>query len=364
MDETYYCSRPFEHIELMTDGKVLPCCPPWLNTHYTYGNIETDSYEELWNGEKAQEFRRSILDGSFRHCNRKSCPHLQEKINTVKKLEDMHHDQIKEDIKKNLTVLPHGPLEIIFNYDSSCNLACPSCRSSIIMNSKERHGEILEFQRILKSEYFRDVETFIVTGSGDAFGSPTFRELMQNLEREDCPSLKTLGLLTNALLAKKYWHTLSDFTLSIIRWINVSVDAACEETYMVNRWPGRWDVLKENLDFIKDKKESSSSSLEHFQISFVVQQNNYKEMMDFARMGIEYGCEKIQFQIIERQFTAMAGGEEAWVKKAVAEPSHPEYQELIKILIDPIWEQLKNEIDIEFGPLYDTREREMIRKIK
>ena len=49
MDETYYCSRPFEHMGLMYSGKVWPCCPPWLNTEYTYGNIETDSYEELWN---------------------------------------------------------------------------------------------------------------------------------------------------------------------------------------------------------------------------------------------------------------------------------------------------------------------------
>ena len=71
-EKRYYCTKPFEQIQLLENGNMIPCCPPWIN-HYTIGNINEGSYEEIWNGEKAQEFRKSILDGSFRYCNEKSC---------------------------------------------------------------------------------------------------------------------------------------------------------------------------------------------------------------------------------------------------------------------------------------------------
>ena len=61
----YYCTRAFGHMQLMDNGNVLPCCPAWVN-HYTIGNLKEQSAEEVWNGEKARDFRKSILDGSFK----------------------------------------------------------------------------------------------------------------------------------------------------------------------------------------------------------------------------------------------------------------------------------------------------------
>ena len=47
-----YCTRAFDHVQLLDNGEMTPCCPPWVD-HYSIGNINKQSYEEIWNGEKA-----------------------------------------------------------------------------------------------------------------------------------------------------------------------------------------------------------------------------------------------------------------------------------------------------------------------
>ena len=72
----YICIRPFSEAQIMANGDVLGCCPSWVN-NYKLGNLKKKSLKEIWNDKPAQEFRKSILDGSFRFCNENSCPLLQ-----------------------------------------------------------------------------------------------------------------------------------------------------------------------------------------------------------------------------------------------------------------------------------------------
>ena len=81
-DKKYYCTRPFEWFAVLDNGDVSPCCPPWIDG-YRIGNLYEQSVDEVWNGEKAQDFRRSILDGSFEYSNSLSCPFLQSKTDCV-----------------------------------------------------------------------------------------------------------------------------------------------------------------------------------------------------------------------------------------------------------------------------------------
>ncbi len=99
-DKKYYCTRPFEWFAVLDNGDVSPCCPPWING-YRIGNLYEESVDEVWNGKKAQDFRRSILDGSFEYCNSLSCPFLQSKTDSVLTLHQIEginplvHDDIK-----------------------------------------------------------------------------------------------------------------------------------------------------------------------------------------------------------------------------------------------------------------------------
>ena len=305
MNERHYCTRPFEFFETHDDGNVSFCCPSWIN-NYHIGNINENSVEEVWNGEAAQELRRSILDGSFRYCDEKVCPHLSTKTHCVQTLHqiegavDKGWDLVADDIRNNKTILDHKPLLLHFGYDRSCQLACPSCRLEVIMESGKRREYILGLQDKLRKEAFKDAKTFTITGSGDPFASPVFRELLMTLEEHEAPNLEYIQLLTNGLLIDKYWNKISDFAREKIQHISISIDAASQETYKKVRKGGDWNRLLENLGFTKKLKDEGQ--IISFNTSFVVQADNVEEMLNFVDLCADYDVTLVQFQTYEPDF--------------------------------------------------------------
>ncbi len=53
-------------------GDVRLCA--W--TGYNLGNLQENTIEELWHGEKAEIFRQSMIDGNYQFCNCQACPYM------------------------------------------------------------------------------------------------------------------------------------------------------------------------------------------------------------------------------------------------------------------------------------------------
>src|SRR4030042_6325081 len=102
-----FCSKPFKWCEVSRgnrEGQLFLCCPAWLAT--SVGNLGDQSVLEIWNSARAQDIRRSILDGSFRYCNRSLCPNLQSVTDSVCHIENMTDPDLLAILGKGLTVLP------------------------------------------------------------------------------------------------------------------------------------------------------------------------------------------------------------------------------------------------------------------
>jgi len=56
------CARLWLSPVITWDGKVLPCCFD-KNAEYVMGDLNQDSFREIWNGPKYRIFRKSILTG-------------------------------------------------------------------------------------------------------------------------------------------------------------------------------------------------------------------------------------------------------------------------------------------------------------
>jgi radical SAM protein with 4Fe4S-binding SPASM domain len=56
------CARLWFNPVITWDGKVIPCCFD-KNAEYVMGDINFDSFREIWNGPKYRIFRKSILSG-------------------------------------------------------------------------------------------------------------------------------------------------------------------------------------------------------------------------------------------------------------------------------------------------------------
>jgi len=342
-----FCSKPFKWFEVTgfknPKGDVYMCCPGWLST--PIGNLQNQSVEEIWNGKKAQKIRRSILDGTFDYCNRKTCPFLQTVSGPVQKVPDVEEEDLKEIIAKDLVVLPHGPREINCSYDRSCNLSCPSCRVEVIIETQHEQ-QILNIQEKLNKEAFKDAWLIYITGSGDPFGSPYFSRLLRSMKIAEMPNLPKVRLHTNALLwTPRIWCQIPKEVRTLIRSAEISIDAATSETYAFNRRGGDFDRLLQNLEFISSLRREGP--LEEVTISMVVQENNFREMPEFVRIGQRFQFDIVYFSQLVNWGTF---SKDEFQLRAIHLPDHPRHQELAGVLTEDI---LKDPI-VYLGNLTDV----------
>ena len=333
--ERLFCSKPFSWFEVSRgseEGETYLCCPSWLEK--PIGNLLRSSVDELWNGATAADIRRSILDGSFEYCNYRRCPFLQSRSGPVQRVADVVDPLLRRAIDEGLTILPWGPVQIIASYDRSCNLSCPSCRTQLIMEH-DRRDEIMTIQRKLTDEALGQAELLYITGSGDPFGSPFFRSWLQTMRRSDMPALKRIHLHTNALLwTKRIWKTIPEEIRGLIRSAEISIDAATAATYSANRRGGDFERLMENLEFISSELRPRGP-LDSLTFSMVVQMNNFREMADFVRLGKQLNVDTVYFSQLVNWGTF---NDEEYRGRAIHLPTHPEHQQFMNLLLEPIFE--------------------------
>lgn len=267
----YICKNPFQYTEIHHDRQTF-CCPEWLE-EYVESKVD---YGLNWNSKKANDIRKSVTDGTFKFCSTSKCPHLSTLVNSgdvpptspIKRKEDFTLDDFNS-----------GPIDIKFIFDSACNLACPSCRVDFIRNNKTIYSNSkLEIKKISKA-YGNSIERITMSGTGDPFYSTAFFEFLENIDENEYPNLSHIHLHTNGILwNEKNWDKIKN-AHRYIKSAEISIDASTKETYEVVRRGGNWELLQRNLKFIKDIDTLNSLSF-----SFVVQKQNYFEVIDFYHM--------------------------------------------------------------------------------
>lgn len=326
--ERLFCSQPFTRFEVLGGGQrgdVFFCCQSWIKT--SIGNIRKRPIQDVWNGREARDIRRSILDGSFSHCKADVCPYLQRIDGPVQRVADVRDKQMLDVINTEKTYLSFGPREVICSFDQSCNLSCPSCRPRIIMETAQGKA-ILDIQKRLEDEALRDARLLYITGSGDPFGSPFFREWLLTLDTAKMPLLERIHLHTNALLwTERSWASIPERTRSFIRAATLSIDAATAETYALNRRGGDFATLLERLAFIAELRRNGP--LAHLEMNMTVQANNYEEMPEFVRLGRLYNCDRVSFhQLLDWG----SYSPEEYLERAIQLETHPQHEAFLDML--------------------------------
>jgi MoaA/NifB/PqqE/SkfB family radical SAM enzyme len=349
-----YCSKPFSHMEVVgTD--IFLCCPSWLKT--SVGNIDQNNITDIWNSEKAQAIRESIIDGSYRYCDKEICPYLKSsRLDTLETLPE----KVREMIVNKETKISEKPKYVLLSYDFSCNLSCPSCRSQKIMaplgtpeykKSEEITAKVHESFIKPNSE-----ETVVlnITGSGDPFASNVYRNYLENLEGDKLPHLK-IDLQTNGLLfTQKMWERMARIHGNI-RNVFVSIDAATEKTYPIVRREGNWSVLISNMKFLADLRRQKKLNL--LQARFVVQKENYVEMEEFARSFLKRGCDVIEFALL---VDWQSWTPQKFHDQCVWEKGHPEREKFLKSLSKSFLSHER----VFLGNLTDLREEAIQHQLK
>tara|TARA_Y100000034_G_scaffold43496_3_gene53068 strand:+ start:2442 stop:3542 length:1101 start_codon:yes stop_codon:yes gene_type:complete len=349
-DSKYICTKPFTWLELGDNGICWMCCPSWLPT--PIGNLLIEPFDKVWNGEIAQDIRQSMYDGSYSYCN-DNCPFKKKHDGPIARKKDIISNisfdkRFRDSVDKELTILPYKPTAINAVYDRSCNLSCPSCRTKVFVAIGTQKDRVLEVQKTMINDCMDDCYHLTITGSGDPFGSPYFRKFLQNLDPEKFPQLCHIHLHTNAMLwTEAAWNKLKRIH-HLIKSAEISIDACSSETYSINRRGGDWDKLMENIEFISKirvlravrAKPDAIQPIE-MRISFVVQQNNWREMKDFVRLGMKYDFNVSFGKLVDWG----TWSQDELHSRQVHRPDHPEHGQFIKFLHDPIFFK-KNKVQL------------------
>lgn len=323
-----FCLAPFKILSTGWKGSAHACaCPAWVP--FPIENVLTaESADAVWNSDAAVEIRRSILDGDFSYCSRTLCSFI-----TAQKLP--RKDEIEDPILRgyidhHTTTLPESAYLVELNYDTTCNLACPSCRTEILVAKADEQEAYSRAKDRVILPLLKRARSSYISGGGEALASKHCRSILSGLNRREYPGLR-LHLITNGqLLTPQMWNAFPDLA-EVVGVLSVSIDAARAESYEKLRRPGKWSTLMSNLEFIAGLRRSGQ--IRQFWINFVVQKENFREMLDFVELGARLGVDKIWFQ---RVTNYGAYDEVTFADVDVTSPEHPEHAELIEILRTPL----------------------------
>lgn len=305
-----FCKHPFNTIQIQNTGEVYCCCCYWTD-FYSFGNIFENSFDEIWNGERAKEFRKQFIENSYKYCKLDLCePFLQE----------FEPDYISE-----------YPKKIEFSYDRRCNVRCIFCRNEKNKEEEEynrqKEKRIEEnFDRIF-TPILKKVELVEMNSAGELFASKHSIEIVKKII-EINPNVEFNIISNGTLFTKEITERLN--LKSRLNTVIISIHSATEKTYKKLVEHGDFKALMQNLEYLSDLKKQGI--LKGLQLNFVVTSVNYKEMKNFVKLA-----KKLDARAFFINYHRQIDSDELMNKLDISLQTHPQYNNLVKILSDPIF---------------------------
>lgn len=320
------CTTPFQVIDVLESSTHL-CCASWIQR--SAGHLGFSPWEDVWNSNTAKDIRASVLDGSYRYCNKTACPHIGGGTLPTKDKVAARSPFWKDVIENDRVELPEGPYRVNLAYDRTCNLSCPSCRTEKWAADNEIRARYDKLQEEKILPMLKQSKLVFITGSGDPFASKNFRNLMERLTAEDYPDLRFQIMTNGMLFTRREWDrfpALHDRVASL----RISLDAATGPTHELLRRGARWDVMKDNLAFAAELR--AAGKVDSLDLAFTVQVDNYREMGDVMDLAYSLGADNMDFLRLTNWGTFST---KEYADRAVFMPSHPQHEDFVAVMQDP-----------------------------
>lgn len=250
-----HCDMPWTSLSVNLEGDCFLCrCDAHLPI--SVGKITNFSkLEDVWNNSKAKQLQQTIINKTFDYCAVTHCGIINQSL-----LANEYY--------------------ISINIDESCNLACPTCRRDAINHTKgplfeRRLEQVTHFVKLI-NQFDKNVY-LTMTGNGDPLASLIMRPLILNWN-----PLKNqrIQLFTNGLLMSKLLPNSS--ILANIQDFKISIDAGSKEVYEVVRAPGKFNILIDNLTWLKEQNKK-------VRLMFTLSSVNANDIINFADLCSYYG---------------------------------------------------------------------------
>jgi wyosine [tRNA(Phe)-imidazoG37] synthetase (radical SAM superfamily) len=333
-----FCPRPFDTISTGSGGRnptTLPplygcTCPGTVPYPIAGGQIEKTDVQNIWNGLEIKEIRRSILDGDFSYCHRAACDLIVS--GSLPKRAEITDPHLRDIIENNRTHIDKKPAMITLGHDPSCNIACPSCRKELMTtkNSKRHVFDRLN-ENVLQPLIENAAVSLIISTDGDPIHSKSYRNLIHALDPIKNSQVRLMLITNGLLMTPSEWEAMAN-AHPMVAFIGVSIDGARKESYEELRWPGKWDRITENMEFLS--KLRKSGKVPCLGLQFVVQKRNFEEMIEYVELGKQWNVDYIKFI---RMLNMGSFAADTFEENDVCDQRHPLHPRFLEILRDPIF---------------------------
>lgn len=315
-NESKVCKRGLNDIWINeADGNVRMC--GWTN--FYLGNLKDNTIEEIWNGELANKFRQSMLDGSYRYCNHSKCPHCA----------NNQLDQMLVTYE-----VPEYPTYCSLSYQLQCNYQCKFCRTEKYIPCENERKNYIKIENEVK-KLLPYLKTLSSNGAGEFFCSDSIIKLLstEKLNEDMDILLETNGSLFNPNNWEKI-NNLGNHNLQVA----VTVHSFNESTYQYLSGTNiNVNQVIDNLRYISELR--SKEIVNKFEIATVICERNFREMPEFVRKCLsEFAMDTIRLRFFESYGVMDVNTE--WFYD-VRNKMHPYHDEFEKVMSDPIFENEK-----------------------
>lgn len=322
-----------------SEGSTRMC--GWSNM--ILGNLTQSTIEELWHGENARAFRESMLDGSYRYCNKAKCPHCA-------------NDRLEEQFVKY--EVPEYPTMCNLGYEEICNYICKFCRLDYHkpQNMKEKYQKIeTEINKILPH-----LKELGANGAGEIFCSEHIIRLLKSdfLAADASVLIETNGSLFN----EENWEKikmLGNRNLTVA----VTVHSFEESTYRYlsgTRLPVS-NILN-NLTFISRLRRQGV--INKFEIATVLCERNFREMPDYVKKCLEsFDMDTIRLRFFEPYGVMDVLTEWFYDVRNKLHPYHDEFVEVMKAPIlqnEKVWRWQGDKASLQAESPYELEHRNVL----
>lgn len=346
-----YCLQPFTNVDIHSNSGVRCCSESWMPSWI--GDFSQNSIAEIWNSQTIQEIRQSVLDGTYQFCDWHQCPFYCNDQYYMYSREDLEHPENLSDVDRNRitkyapwiqyllegkTKLDIMPANYNLAYDETCNLKCPSCRRETMIFT---HGPEYEARLAIQTKFLQEIETrgfdnvgrFNLTGGGEPFISKLFRDFLFNFDGSKHPNLNINIQSNGVLFTPEVWGKMAKIHDNFNEVI-ISLDASRAETYDKIRVNGDFKALLQNIEFLAGLRQENK--IKRLMLAFVVQQKNYKEMVEAIKIGQQFNVDLFIFNLLNNWWSWPL---EEFEQNAIWKVYHPEYPDFIEVLTDPIFDE-------------------------
>lgn len=304
-----YCKNPYISCEINCGGDVFPCCNDWCSS-YSFGNVLEQSIEEIWFGEKAQNFRKQFAEKNYPYCQMDKCLYNME--------------QSEDDMLPEVNL----PKVLRLVYDRSCNLQCKFCRSQPITTEDDDAEKINEVVKSFLPKMNITGGIIYLCGAGEVFSSRLALDIIKDVAT-NYENVK-FHIITNGVLASE--EKFKSLNLeNKVRFLEVSVHAMTEKTYNKLIKGGNFKKLRTNIEYMANLLREKK--IEKLFMNYTITSENFHEMKDFVIWAKKMDALISFLPLVKNKSLEL----DVFNELNISNPSHPKYHKFYKVMQDSIF---------------------------